>query len=315
MVKSKGIESAIERLTKHTRLVDFQQPVELFPELMTYLQFYGLKTEQTDIHFGVMKTGDIDIIVQLFKPDRSKGTIILLHGYLDHVGHLRHIIRFLTERSYTVVTYDLKGHGLSSGEQASIKQFAEYVSTLESLMKKVKRELPGPYYVIGHSTGGAIAMNYILKHPLHCFEKVILAAPVVQSYLWHLSVAGFYMMKALPFVDALQRKFRENSSSAQYAVFRQEDPLQSKEIPLDWLGALIAWNKNIADFPPVQTSTCLIQGTKDRTVDWKYNIGFISEKLPHLKLNYIEKGGHALFNESKQMRDLVFSYIDDFLNE
>ncbi|SUV72968.1 lysophospholipase [Acinetobacter baumannii] len=40
---------------------------------------------------------------------------MLLHGYLEHSGIYQPIIREILEQGFSVITYDLPGHGLSNG--------------------------------------------------------------------------------------------------------------------------------------------------------------------------------------------------------
>ncbi|MBM7570882.1 alpha/beta hydrolase [Aquibacillus albus] len=315
MDKTIEMKKVFDRLSSNNQTFDFHTPVEMNADLKEYLNYYDFNHEKIAFHFGKVEIGKAKVIVQMFAPKSSKGTVILLHGYLDHVGHLRHIINFLNEHQYTVVSYDLQGHGLSDGDAASINKFEDYVLTLETLMEKVKEELDGPFYAIGHSTGGAILSNYALKHVNHSFEKVIFVAPLVRSNFWYLTKIGIYLMKAVPFIQRVKRNFRKNSSSHQYLDFVRSDPLQPDVIPLDWTDALIEWNEKIQSYRPVHTKTCIIQGTDDETVDWKYNIKFLTESFPDSKVVYIENGKHALFNESRPIRELVCSFIHQFINE
>ncbi|MFD2924710.1 alpha/beta hydrolase [Halobacillus naozhouensis] len=313
MNENKDIRNVLERLSSWNQRIDFDHPIEKTEDIQVYLDYYGFDLEKVDFHFGKMEIDEKEIAVQIFNPRRSKATVFLLHGYLEHVGYLGNIIQFLNDHHYRVVSYDLQGHGLSEGEAASIDHFSTYVLTLEKLMKKARDEMSGPFYVIGHSTGGAIAVNYLLKHHDHNFDKAILVAPLVRSNHWCLTKLGFYLSKLFPYIKRIDRRFRENSSNQNYLKFIQKDPLQSETIPIEWLSALINWNKNIQTYRATDMETCVLQGTKDETVAWKYNLRFVMEKFLHLKIVYIEDGKHSLFNESKHIRELVFANIHQFL--
>ncbi|WP_407271137.1 alpha/beta hydrolase [Radiobacillus sp. PE A8.2] len=315
MEKTADIKSVLERLTNTNDLLDFHKPIEIGGDISKYLDYYGLNQSGLEFHFGKLTINNTAIVVQVFKPKRSRGTVVLLHGYLDHVGHLNHIIRHLNEHSYTVLTYDLQGHGLSEGKTASIQQFSDYVITLEKLIEIAKHELPGPYFAVGHSTGAAIVMDYVLRFPDHAFDKVVLVAPVIRSRFWFLTKIGFFINNMFPIIRKVKRKFRNNSSNKRYLTFTRQDPLQSEEIPIDWLTVLIQWNEAIQTFPAVHTQTCIIQGNQDTTVDWKYNINFIKQKFPFLKVVHINNGRHALFNESSLLLEQVCNSISVFIEE
>ncbi|WP_085507741.1 alpha/beta hydrolase [Thalassobacillus devorans] len=311
----KNITAVLERLSRWNNTFDFSQPVEINQDVAAYLNYYGLNTTGVSFHFGKVETNGTKKLVQMFAPKHSKGTVFLLHGYLDHVGHLKHIIRFLNELNYTVISYDLEGHGLSDGETASVERFSDYVQSLEQLLSQAKKERSGPFYVIGHSTGGAIAIDYVLNNHDHIFDKVILAAPLVHSEHWYGTVIGYYLAKIVPFLQEVKRNFRVNSSDEHYLKLRKIDPLQSRAIPLDWVGAMLNWNRKLKSYPVTHTPTFVLQGNQDRTVAWRYNMKFLQKKFRRLTLVQIDHAQHALFNESEEVRSLVFSFIRKFLQQ
>ncbi len=108
--------------------------------------------------------------VQVFQPklkaetDVIKGTVFLLHGYLEHSGIYQPIIRELLDQGFSVLTYDLPGHGLSNGSPASIQNFDHYQQVLEAVYRYVNMQLnrPTPWLGIGQSTGGAIWLHHLL---------------------------------------------------------------------------------------------------------------------------------------------------------
>ncbi|MFC7062083.1 alpha/beta hydrolase [Halobacillus seohaensis] len=315
MNKDKDIKKVLNRLSHWDQKLDFQNPVKKNVDIKAYLNYYGLNFQDVDLHFGNIEIDETEIIVQIFKTKESKGIIFILHGYLNHVGHLKHIIQYLTKHNYTVISYDLQGHGLSNGKRASIESFSDYVVTLEKLMKKSRDELEGPFYVMGHSTGGAIAINYVLQNPLHHFDKVILVAPLIRSNYWLLTRIGYSLANSFPFINKLKMYIQKNSANKTHMNFTKRDPLQLNTVPLAWLKALMKWNEEISTYNPVNTETLVIQGNKDTTIDWKYNVKFITEKFNNLQIVQIDEGKHELLNESRQIRAALFSAILRFLKE
>ncbi len=70
----------------------------------------------------------------------------------------------LLDQGFSVLTYDLPGHGLSNGSPASIQNFDHYQQVLEAVYRYVKHaaQLPTPWLGIGQSTGGAIWLHHLL---------------------------------------------------------------------------------------------------------------------------------------------------------
>ncbi|MDL4842682.1 alpha/beta hydrolase [Aquibacillus rhizosphaerae] len=316
MTTNLEIKNVLERLSNNQQLLDFKIPTDKNDDIKKYLHYYGLNMNHIDLHIGKVGVNNVNITAQIFRPQKSKGTVFLLHGYLSHVGLLKHIIQYFTDLDLTVFTYDLQGHGLSMGKTASVKDFSDYATILEKLLHTAGKEMSHPLYVVGHSTGAAIVIDYILRHPNHSFNKVIFAAPLVRSNYWHVSKLGVYMAKMFPFITEIKRNFRKNSSDQSYLHFvNNEDPLQADFIPMEWLKALIKWNKTIQVYNKTNTPTCILQGNKDKTVDWKYNVQFIQRKFNNLQVIQIDNGRHELFNETEQIRQIAFTRINKFIAE
>ncbi|MCT2535460.1 alpha/beta hydrolase [Aquibacillus koreensis] len=316
MMNNLEIEHVLKRLALSEHEIDFETPVQRNDDIELYLHYYGFQMNNIAFHFGKLTFHNTRISVYMFKPKVSKGTIFLLHGYLSHVGHLKYMINFLTETGYTVISYDLQGHGLSEGKTASIYHFSSYVKTMEQLIDDLKQRFPQPFHVIGHSTGAAIVMDYLLscKKP-HDHDKFVLVAPLIRSKHWHVSKYGYYLVRLFPFISEVRRFLRENSSNEKYLTFTSEDPLQTDAIPIEWIGAVIDWNKQIERYPVNQKSNVLvIQGNQDTTVDWKHNISIIQKKFIHVRTALIDDGRHELFNEAQPIRGITFSKLKEFLD-
>lgn len=297
------------------QLMDQQKPFSFSPDenhlMQAYTKFYGLDFPQVEHLYGYIPCCDEQIFLQSFQPVEPRGTVLLLHGYLEHVGVLKHVIRFLLEHSYQVLTFDWQGHGLSSGKRARVNQFADYLCVFERIYKEIVPSLTdSQVHVIAHSTGGAVVLDYMLNHSPD-FDRVVLIAPLVRSYMWHASKIGFYLgHRWIKEVRRVNRNIHQ-----EYANFIQMDPLQNQKVPLIWVQALFDWYKKVQSATPSSQELLVVQGDQDRTVDWKYNIGFFQEKFPKSHIEIIEGGRHQLFNDTKSTVVQTLGYIHDYLSK
>lgn len=98
-------------------------------------------------------------------PEAPRATVLLSHGYGEHIGRYGHVITALAARDYAVFALDHRGHGRSSGPRAQIRRFDDYVDDLHLLARQARQTLPGlPLVLLGHSMGGLIAVRYALQH-------------------------------------------------------------------------------------------------------------------------------------------------------
>ncbi len=281
------------------------------PSAGVYLEHYGLAFPGVTHAFGRFESRRRRLAGHVFLPGEPRGTVIVLHGYYDHVGVHSRLIRFLLETGHAVAAYDMPGHGLSSGRRASVEDFGDLVTAQDDFVALARQNLPGPHHFVGHSTGAAVALDHVLTSEDVAFDQVVLLAPLVRSYAWNLSRLGNWMVR--PFTDEVPRVFRANSSDADFLEFVESDPLQYRRVPLAYAAAVQAWNGRLQGYPPSEKEVVVIQGTRDTTVDWKHNVGFLRGKLPRARIELIEGGRHHLANESAELRTKVYDVIESVL--
>ncbi len=91
-----------------------------------------------------------------------KATVVLVHGYAEHLGRYEHVIAALCGGGYSVVGMDDRGHGHSGGRRAAVRDFDAFVDDLDLLID-TKEHGNGPVYLLGHSMGGLIATRCALR--------------------------------------------------------------------------------------------------------------------------------------------------------
>jgi alpha-beta hydrolase superfamily lysophospholipase len=301
------------------RIRDDMRPIETAWEdypaaAAVYFEHYGLDMGEGVRHrFGTFQSGQWTLAAHVYEPAEYRGTVILLHGYLNHCGQFRHVVRRLLDEGYALAMYDMPGHGLSTGERAVIEDFSQYSDTLGDFVEVVGGLTHGPYDLIGFSTGGTVAMDWMLTRDGAVFRRVVLAAPLVRSPGWKSSVAGAKLYSN--FTDTVPRAPRKNSSDAAYLKFNEyQDVLHCRNVSLRWVLALHEWNDRMARGEPCPRDVKVIQGTKDTTVSFKYNLKFIRRKFPQAEITLIEGGRHELFNEAESLREQVLDAAIAWLN-
>ncbi|OIJ18955.1 hypothetical protein BKP45_14605 [Anaerobacillus alkalidiazotrophicus] len=273
-----------------------------------YISFYGIdKQVLNDYKVEKIKEGNEETAVHVFEPVSVKGTVLLIHGYFDHTGSLKNMINFFLKKHWRVISYDLQGHGLSSGNRGEISDFIQYVETLKKVLTYCQQSQYKINSVIAHSTGAAI-ISYFLLQSKASFEKVIFLAPLVRPTKWRFILAA---SKIVPyFKSKLNRKFKINSGDNNYLDFVKKDPLQSKYISINWVKALIKWNQNVEELSPSTQDLYVIQGTLDQTVDWKYNVSYLKKKFPKCQVAIVEGCRHQIINDHQTIKNKVFKIIE-----
>ena len=111
-----------------------------------------------------------------FRPAHAvahKGTVIVLSGRNECIEKYFETIGDLTRRGFTVAMADWRGQGgsqrlLRNPERGFVRSFRHYVADFEKFFEQhVRPDCPGPYYILGHSTGGLIAL---MAAPAHAHD-------------------------------------------------------------------------------------------------------------------------------------------------
>ena len=288
----------------------------LSSEGLAYQRFYGLdfphRPAPVKRQLGRFSAGGYDLVSQVWWPDAAPvATLFLIHGFYDHMGLYRHVVEWGLNHGFVVIACDLPGHGLSSGERASIDDFAQYQATLQGLFIEAQSlQLPQPWHLCGQSTGGAI----VLDHLLHYGEQspaqgqAILLSPLVRPRDWGWSKFSYYLLR--PFVKGIARRFSENSNDPAFLPFLQADPLQPVRLPTAWVGALARWIPRIEGASPSTRLPLVIQGQDDKTVDWQHNLEVLKAKFNQPQVLLLPGARHHLANETAEIREQYLAFLD-----
>lgn len=282
-----------------------------------YFDHYGLDWPDIEHRFGWFQSQELKLAGHVWIPQDGgtpKQMVIVLHGYLNHTGQLKHLILALLECGYVVGAFDLPGHGLSEGKAAAVGALSDYTTALEDFVSATQWVCHDKLHLVGFSNGAAVGIDELLSKQDDLFDKVILAGPLVQ---W----AGYQPSKAMyllfcPFADRIPRMFQKNSSDENFLSFnRKDDYLHCSCVSLDWIKAVYDWNDRFDKLPASDKEILIIQGSRDMTVDWRYNLKALQKKFPAAKVEKIKGARHELFNESEKLRQECLTSIMEYLQE
>lgn len=282
-----------------------------------YFELYGLDAEKyVDgvVHsFGTFESEGFTIAAHVYVPEYAKGTVVIMHGYLNHCGQLKYVIRHLLENGYSVCAYDMPGHGLSTGKDAWMDNFDRYVQVLQDFKPIVAERCPGPYHVTAFSQGACPVIQTMLERKEDFFEKTILVAPLVRPVGWRHAQITYRLY--WPFRDSVPRLTRKNTSDKEFLDFNKaKDFLHKRRVPLIWVRALEKWNGKVRSMDATGKKMLVIQGDKDSTVDWKYNTKFLAGKFDTKEV-VLKNARHELFNEEEEIKGRVFAEMIGYLGD
>jgi alpha-beta hydrolase superfamily lysophospholipase len=87
------------------------------------------------------------------------------------------VVKHLIRAGYAVYGLDLRGHGRSEGQRGHIANWLEFREDLKLFLDLIEmREQGYPRFLLGHSLGGVIILDYVLRFP-NAVQGVITMAP------------------------------------------------------------------------------------------------------------------------------------------
>ena len=120
---------------------------------------------------------------QSWIPPNPRASVIILHGYGEHINRYRHVADHLVNREYAVYAYDQLGHGQSDGRRAYADSFDIWRDDLATYIKKVHEQAPErPLFMLAHSMGGCIAAYLLATQTAEdqqALQGVLFSAPAL----------------------------------------------------------------------------------------------------------------------------------------
>lgn len=96
-----------------------------------------------------------------------RAVLCLAHGLGEHIGRYEHFAKWFVERNVTVMAYDRRGHGRSSGKRGHSPDMAALLDEVAQLLVEAETSYQDvPIFLYGHSQGGGLVLSYALhRHP------------------------------------------------------------------------------------------------------------------------------------------------------
>jgi len=111
--------------------------------------------------------GELELYYQHWRPEKEpKATLAVVHGFGEHSGRYGNVVDWFVPRGYAVYAFDLRGHGRSPGPRGYLNNWDELRGDVKSFLELVHEQEPDQaVFLLGHSMGGLIVLEYVLHHP------------------------------------------------------------------------------------------------------------------------------------------------------
>jgi alpha-beta hydrolase superfamily lysophospholipase len=267
------------------------------------------------------KTFDgLQLFGQSWQPDdvQSRAVICLVHGLGEHSGRYNYVADQITQAGYTLLSFDLRGHGQSQGPRGHTPSYEALLNDINFFLNEVDKNFPElPHFLYGHSLGGNLVLNYVLRRQSHlkgviatdpwlrlAFEpprvKVILAQ--ITNYIW----PSFSQKNGLD-TKVLSR-------DPEIVLACENDPLVHDNISARMFISIYQSGRwaleHALEFP---LPLLLMHGGEDKITSLEASRGFASEVTGKCTFRIWDGLYHEIHSEPE--KQAVFAFLISWLNK
>ncbi len=178
--------------------------------LMEYLNSYGFpfppNIRYGNLSFEASRSPHrVRLFGQAWKPESVKGTILLVHGFAEHIGNYGQLINDFVNNDFAVVALDLRGHGLSEGTRGFVESPSCYAEDIEEWLSYCYPHVAPnkPLMIWAHSLGSLIALQLLIRGNL----PVVPSATSLSSPLLGFPRLSGFRKVLMQFSDVVGRLF------------------------------------------------------------------------------------------------------------
>ena len=114
-----------------------------------------------------MGAGELTLYYQSWHPlTEARATLVLIHGLGGHSGLFSNVVQYLVPRGFVIYGFDMRGHGRSPGQRGHIETWSEFREDVHAFLQLIDEQEPDlPCFIMGHSLGGVVALDYAIHYP------------------------------------------------------------------------------------------------------------------------------------------------------
>ncbi len=256
----------------------------------------------------------------LWKTEKQPKAIInLVHGFGEYSERYNHWAKLFVNHGYAVHALDYRGHGKSEGRRGYIHSFDDFLNDIDILVHESKKMYPEiSQFIYGHSLGGNIVANYILKRENN-FKGAVISSPWFRL-AFDPSVLTIFFAKM---IKSIFPKYTQNAKLDVKGISHDnevvnkylEDPLVHEKLSVRMFFEIYKAGNWPLEHPDLINIPVLLQhGNADKITSHKASAEF-AEKAKILKKDVIFKewGGmyHELHNELEYEK--VFRFVAEWI--
>ena len=257
----------------------------------------------------------IVLYVEAMTIDHPIGMVCIIHGFGEHIGRYRHVMQSLNDSKFNAYGIDLRGHGKSDGLKGHAPDLISLINDIEEFLKVIRAEhLYLPLFLFGHSMGGNLVLNYVLRDKSKELSGFIVSAPWIKlafapprwkEKLGHLMACIAPKMRLFNELNSMYLS-KDPEVSRQY----DHDPLVNFKISAGLFSAINYGAEYLIKHQnEIKLSGFVFHGKSDAIIDYKANMKLALSNPDYIKWKLWEGIFHEAHNDLEQ-KEVIKEWID-----
>lgn len=246
-----------------------------------------------------------------------RAVMVLVHGLGEHIQRYKDWADLFNNANIGFAGVDLPGHGTSDGKKGHIKDYSVTDEMISILLGECKKTFPGtPLFLYGHSLGGGIVLDYLVRNKPKIKGAVVTSPWLKLSFepeKAKVRLAAFMKGIFPGLVQPSGLNTGHLSHDPEVVAGYNADPLVHGKISVSlFYSAMKAAENALSNAQDLSVPLLLMHGSDDQICSPEGSREFASKtKLAELKI--WDGGYHELHNEP--FRHEVFNYITGWINK
>ncbi|MEO0398180.1 MAG: alpha/beta hydrolase [Pseudomonadota bacterium] len=276
----------------------------------------------------------------LFKTPKADKTLVLLTGWSEFIEKYFETVSDMQARGFNVAMMDWRSQGLSQrfGDTPSLTHMEDFDLFRQDIItftdEVVAPQMPGPYYLMTHSMGGAPALALLADGDTR-FKAAALCAPLTRlatssfvifaaKTIAGLGVALGAGERGSPRQGDNPERFDERALTHEVERHNHFLALQRAKPEAAVAGQTLAWVKAAIAamddlhrperFTALKTPVLIISAGQDRLCD-SNDHAQLAKTAPLIENVLIKDARHEIMMERDDLRDAYFDAVDTFFGK
>lgn len=265
--------------------------------------------------------GGLHLFFQSWKPAGAdkKPILVFVHGMAEHSDRYQNPVSYFNDRDFGIYAMDLRGHGNSSGRRVYAESIDEFLKDIRLFVEHVRRrEKDKKIFLIGHSFGGQLVLNFGAHFP-EDVDGIVVSSPNVQLRVrlpLIKRLAAPILSRVIPKV-ALSNELDPSMVSRDPAVVEayRNDPKIERRITTRLADIVLENHLHILDLAKKFRVPCFLMHAGDDVICHPRGTEEFFKRIPirDKALKIYEGFYHELFNEIG--REQVFRDMEEWITE